>query len=756
MDRLRQRTIPRGPHDQPQSMCPAFGSLRVGLRMRRTATILSGSACCVYGLTFTSPFLRRQAHGRLRAVQLRDAGHRQAVRGHPRGGASSSPSPRTTTPSSSSISASRPPPACRCDLLPKEIDGVRIIGIDVPGFGVPTHAEAKDVLAGAMLRYARLEAEAGPVQRPRRPCRGRADRHADRRAVPGRSRSASARCSSRWAWPSAPQVPVARMARPLRRAGLRRPPPRCIRSTPPRVREFQRRRPPGRRLRPGRRRGHRGLARGDRPGRRRSAPQQDRRRQGAGAAGDPRRRSPPTRSAPASRVSGYEGSELLVARLLVEAGAEVPYVGTACPRTEWSEADREWLAGQRHPRPVPRLARAGHRGDAGRRSRTSPSAPRRWCRTPRSCGIPAIYFTNMVSARPLFGPAGAGALAGDRRGADQGPRPLRRAWSISSAASARATPPATAGPACRSTTRLPQSRATASSAAPAPRPRTTRWGAEPMLVLDHDRAGGYWGAVYAFTAIKGLRVVIDGPVGCENLPVTAVLHYTDALPPHELPVVVTGLSRTTLSMNGTEGAMRRASGDAGPGPAGGGGDRQHRRDDRRRRDAGRHQPAALPAAHHRRGPVAERRPGINWLWSEFGAKKAQVAPAAARAEGAEAAGQHHRPDLRHLQHAVGPGRDPAPGRGHRLRGQPRLPARLAHRGRAEARRCRRQCLHVPRVRPQALRGARAALPAGADRHVRHHQLPAQARRADRRSIPSPSSSARSTPRSSRSGISGAA
>ena len=35
---------PKGPHDQPQSMCPAFGSLRVGLRMRRTATILSGSA----------------------------------------------------------------------------------------------------------------------------------------------------------------------------------------------------------------------------------------------------------------------------------------------------------------------------------------------------------------------------------------------------------------------------------------------------------------------------------------------------------------------------------------------------------------------------------------------------------------------------------------------------------------------------------------------------------------------------------------
>ena len=55
MDQLMQ-DYPRGPHDQPQSMCPAFGALRVGLRMRRTATILSGSACCVYGLTFTSHF----------------------------------------------------------------------------------------------------------------------------------------------------------------------------------------------------------------------------------------------------------------------------------------------------------------------------------------------------------------------------------------------------------------------------------------------------------------------------------------------------------------------------------------------------------------------------------------------------------------------------------------------------------------------------------------------------------------------------
>ena len=85
--------------------------------------------------------------------------------------------------------------------------------------------------------------------------------------------------------------------------------------------------------------------------------------------------------------------------------------------------------------------------------------------------------------------------------------------------------------------------------------------------------------------------------------------------------------------------------------------------------------------------------------------------------------QHPRADVRHLQHALRPRRNPPPDRGHRRNrehghAEGRAPCRNA-----QPRECRCQRLHVSRVRARPLRGAGQALSASADRRRKHDQVP---------------------------------
>ena len=119
----------------------------------------------------------------------------------------------------------------------------------------------------------------------------------------------------------------------------------------------------------------------------------------------------------------------------------MPYVGTACPRTEWTEADRAWLAS----RGTHVQYRASLEQDMAAMLEVKPDlalGTTPLVQKAKEQGIPALYFTNMVSARPLFGPAGAGSHGRHRRGADQGRASASAAWSASSRASA---PPDGAG-----------------------------------------------------------------------------------------------------------------------------------------------------------------------------------------------------------------------------------------------------------------------------------------------------------------------
>jgi 3,8-divinyl chlorophyllide a/chlorophyllide a reductase subunit Y len=399
------RDYPKGPHDQPQSMCPAFGSLRVGLRMRRTATILSGSACCVYGLTFTSHF-----YGARRTVgyvpfnsetlvtgklfeDIRDATYQLA-----------DPALydaivliNLCVPTASGVPL---------QLLPKEINGVRIIGIDVPGFGVPTHAEAKDVLAGAMLRYARTEAEQGPVQAPRG----------------GRNEKPTVSLIGEM-FPVDP-VTIGMMLEPMGLAVGPVVPTREWRELyaaldcavaaaihpfyTATLREFE---AAGRNIVGSAPVGHDGT---------------EAWLQAVGVATNTAQEkidAAKNRILPAIRgalsslpikgritMSGYEGSELLVARLLVESGADVRYVGTACPRTAWSDADREWLEAKgvhvQYRASLEQDLAALHEFKPDLAIGTTPVV-----QAAKELTTPALYFTNLISARPLMGPAGAGSLA---------------------------------------------------------------------------------------------------------------------------------------------------------------------------------------------------------------------------------------------------------------------------------------------------------------------------------------------------------
>lgn len=396
---------PKGPHDQPQSMCPAFGALRVGLRMRRTQTILSGSACCVYGLTFTSHF-----YGARRSVgyvpfnsetlvtgklfeDIREAVHAQAK-----------PADldaivviNLCVPTASGVPL---------QLLPKSIDGVRIIGIDVPGFGVPTHAEAKDVLAGAMLKVARGEAEDGPVAAPRS----------------GVSAKPTVTLLGEM-FPADP-VGIGMMLEPMGLAAGPVVPTRewrelyaaldgdVVAAIHPfytaSIREFE---AAGRPIVGSAPVGHDGT---------------EAWLQAIGAAhnvGQAQIDAAKNRFLPAIRgalaampvkgritLSGYEGSELLVARLLVESGADLRYCGTACPRTPWSEADRQWLEAKgvhvQYRASLEQDLAAMHEFKPDLAIGTTPVV-----QAAKQAAIPALYFTNLISARPLMGPMGAGSLA---------------------------------------------------------------------------------------------------------------------------------------------------------------------------------------------------------------------------------------------------------------------------------------------------------------------------------------------------------
>jgi chlorophyllide a reductase subunit Y len=111
-------------------------------------------------------------------------------------------------------------------------------------------------------------------------------------------------------------------------------------------------------------------------------------------------------------VTGYEGTELAYARLLAEAGAEVPYVSTSIGADPMVLPDELWLRGQGTKDVVYRKTLED---DVAAIDQYKPDLV--FGTTPlasvaKERGIPALYFTNQLASRPFFLSGGMAATLG--------------------------------------------------------------------------------------------------------------------------------------------------------------------------------------------------------------------------------------------------------------------------------------------------------------------------------------------------------
>jgi chlorophyllide a reductase subunit Y len=100
-------------------------------------------------------------------------------------------------------------------------------------------------------------------------------------------------------------------------------------------------------------------------------------------------------------IAGYEGSELLFARLMVEAGATVTYVSTSVKGGTGAKEDAAWL----QDKGVKVLFRKRHEDDLEELKNNPPdlcTGSSNLEAVAKRMGIPSVYYTNIVSARPIL------------------------------------------------------------------------------------------------------------------------------------------------------------------------------------------------------------------------------------------------------------------------------------------------------------------------------------------------------------------
>ncbi|MGJ3239661.1 MAG: chlorophyllide a reductase subunit Y [Anaerolineae bacterium] len=381
----------------PQSMCPAFGSLRVLTRMEGSHPVMATDTGCLYGLTFVTHF-----YGAKKSILAAHLGTSELMGGEI----------VESTRAAIEVAAKEPgvkliPVISLCvaetaglpeEMLPKKVGDADVVLVRVPAYAIHSHPEAKDVALAALLR--RLGDRSIPRNKKSLVLLGEvfpADPLAinallsrmgveETFVLPGRSiddvrRAASAGALAplhpfykettaafrSWDTPIVGGAPVGVSGSYawLKSIGS------LLDLDPTLVNEV--------------------------------------------AEGERAKAQAILDAQPLSGrvlVTGYEGTELAYARLLVEAGAEVPYVSTSIGSDPMVLPDELWLKA-RGTKEV--IYRKSLEDDVAALDKYEPDlvlGTTPFASIAKERGIPALYFTNQLASRPFFLSTGMAATVG--------------------------------------------------------------------------------------------------------------------------------------------------------------------------------------------------------------------------------------------------------------------------------------------------------------------------------------------------------
>ena len=381
----------------PQSMCPAFGSLRVLTRIEGSHPVMATDTGCLYGLTFVTHF-----YGARKSILAPQLGTSELMAG------------QVVEGTRAAIEVAAKEPGCQLvpvvslcvaetaglpeEMLPKKIGDAEVVLVRVPAYAIHSHPEAKDVALAALLK--RLGNATAPKEKKSLALLGEVF-PADPLAIdnllrqmgveatitlPGRSVDDLRRAGHvgalaplhpfykettavfrSWSIPVVGGAPVGISGSYawLKAVGS------LLELDPKLVNDV--------------------------------------------AEGERARAEAMLKAQPLSGrifVTGYEGTELAYARLLVEAGAEVPYVSTSIGQDPLVLPDEMWLRANGTKEIV---YRKSLEDDVAALDKYPPDfvlGTTPFCAIAKERGIPAMYFTNQLASRPFFLSTGMAATLG--------------------------------------------------------------------------------------------------------------------------------------------------------------------------------------------------------------------------------------------------------------------------------------------------------------------------------------------------------